>query len=101
MSISMNIENWFNWVGTKIGEAIRFVVDLLTMMFANLDDFLSDFIYGVTDAMGINASLFSVIVLILGLGCLYRGVRALLRGGFIAGLLWLFSALLILGWLMG
>lgn len=101
MNPSMNIEDWFNWIGTKIGEAIRFVVDLLTLMFANLDDSLSNFIYGVTDAMGINASLFTVIVLIIGLACLYRGIRALLRRGFIAGLLWLFGALLILGWLMG
>ncbi|QEA40993.1 hypothetical protein FGL86_16105 [Pistricoccus aurantiacus] len=97
----MSIEGVFNWIGTKIGEAIRFIIDLLTLMFSNLDDSLSSFIYGVTDAMGINASLFSMIVLVIGLVFLYRGVRALLRRGFIAGLLWLFGALLILGWLVG
>ena len=60
--------------------------------------------------MGLTADLFTVmgmgisgrdlVLLFGGLFLLYKGVRALLRKAFVAGVLWLLLGLMLLGWLI-
>jgi hypothetical protein len=44
--------------------------------------------------------MFSLAILVIGLLLLVNGVRALLRGGIIGGLIWLVLGLLVLSWLI-
>ncbi len=96
----MAANGFFNWLGEALGDAIRFVVDLLSGLFAGLGIAVHDFIAGLTGALGMSPSLFGLIVLIVGLLLLYKGVRAFLGRGIIAGLVWTFLGLLVLSWLI-
>jgi hypothetical protein len=51
-------------------------------------------------ALGITPSLLGVVVLVIGLLLLYAAVRAFLRRSIIAGLIWLFFGLWLLGGLI-
>ncbi|GHC32182.1 hypothetical protein [Aidingimonas halophila] len=97
----MQDEGISNWLGERIGEALRFVIDLLSLFFANIHDGVERFVTGLTDALGISPTLFSLIFLLIGLWLLYRGVRALLSRRFVGGLIWLFAAMIMLSWLVG
>lgn len=90
------MEDFFRWMGEQLGDAIRLVVESLSLLFAGIDDFVS----GLTGALGMNATVVSVAFLLLGLFLLYAGVRNLVRGAFVSGFIWLGLALLLLGWLI-
>ena len=96
----MVANGFFNWLGESLGEAIRFVVDVLAGFFAGIGIAMHDFIEGLTGSLGMNASLFGLIALLVGLGLLYKGVRALLQRSFVAGGLWMLLGLLVLSWLI-
>lgn len=97
----MSTEGFFNWIGTRIGEAIRYVIDLLSLFFDNLGGSLEHFIRGLSEALGINPTILSLLALIIGLWMLYRAVRALLQRAIIAALVWALLGLMVLGWLVG
>lgn len=96
----MQVEGFFGWLGHAIGSVIRFVVDLLSGFLGGIADAIDDFFAGMAQAIGINQSIFSFIFLALGLFLLYKGVRALTRKAFVAGVLWLLLGLMLLGWLI-
>ena len=94
------MEDFFNWIGTQLGAAIRFIVEGLGDFFANFDDALSGFFNGLTGELGLSTSLFSLLGLILGLYLLFKGITSLLRGSIIGGLLMTFIGLTFLGWMI-
>lgn len=96
----MQANGFFSWLGETLGAAIRWVIDTLSNFFAGIGAALHDFIDGLTGALGIEASLFSLAALILGLLLLYKALRAFLRRAIIAGLIWSFLSLLVLSWLI-
>ncbi|APX93831.1 hypothetical protein BWR19_13285 [Halomonas sp. 1513] len=95
------MEGFFNWLGSLIGETLRWIVDLLVIFFANLRGAVEGFIGGLSNAMGINPTLFSLLVLIVGVWMLYCALRALLARRLIATLVWAFLGLVVLSWLVG
>ncbi|GHB30006.1 hypothetical protein [Salinicola rhizosphaerae] len=94
------MDGFFNWLGEALGNVLRTIVDLLNGLFGNVWGAMDGFVDGLTGALGINNSIFSIGVLIVGVLLLINGVRALLRGGIVGGILWLLLGLLILSWLI-
>lgn len=90
-----------NWLGERVGEAIRFIIDLLALLFGNISHTVERFVTGLTEALGISSSIFSLLFLLIGLWLLYQGIRALLGRRIVGGLIWLFVGLVVLSWLVG
>ncbi|MBK60010.1 MAG: hypothetical protein CML01_14590 [Pseudomonas sp.] len=96
----MQVEGFFEGLGQVLGRAIRFVVDVLSGALGAVADAFDDFLRGLASAIGMDVSIFSIILLIIGLLFLYNGVRALLRRSIIGGGIWLFLGLVVMGWLI-
>ena len=94
------MEEFFTWAGRTLGDAIRFVVDLLTGFFANIGDAARGFLDGLSGALGISPSLVSLAVLLIGLWLLWAGVRALMRRAILGALIWLLLGVTVLSWLI-
>ena len=56
---------------------------------------------GLARALGMGPSVFNFALLLLGLLLLWTALRAFMRRSIIAGIFWLFLALLLLGGLIG
>jgi hypothetical protein len=97
----MRVEGFFEWLGQAFGAVIRFIVESLSGFLGLFGDALGGFINGMSKALGIAPSLLGMLVLIVGLLLLYAAVRAFLRRSIIAGLIWLFFGLWLLGGLIG
>ena len=91
---------FFQWIGNQLGRVLAAVVGVLKWVFANLYGWIDSFFNGLTRALGISPSIFSVLVTILGLMLLYAGLRALLRAHIFSALIWAFLGVLVLSWLM-
>ena len=78
----MLIEDFFNWLGHALGSLVRFIVDGLSGFFNLLSQAGSSFLQGMAEALGTDASLLSLFVLIPGLWLLYAAFRAGLRKAF-------------------
>ncbi|SDM02848.1 hypothetical protein SAMN05661010_03162 [Modicisalibacter muralis] len=91
---------FFNWLGESLGDAIRFVVDLLSSIFAGFGGAVHDFIEGLTGSLGMSPSLFGLIVLLIGLLLLYKGIRAFINHAIVGGLIWTLLGLIVLSWLI-
>ncbi|WP_447555067.1 hypothetical protein [Vreelandella sp. EE22] len=96
----MQANGFFGEVGEAIGEAIRVVVEFLLGIFTNFFGAFGDFIDGLTRSLGINASFFSIAVLVVGLLILWGGIKSFLRGSIVGGIVKTILALFILSWLM-
>ncbi|ERJ20411.1 Putative membrane protein [Salinisphaera shabanensis E1L3A] len=96
----MDSENLFHWIGEKLGAAIRFIVDALSWLFDNLYGAIDSFVRGLTGALGINASIFSLLILVIGVAMLYAAVRALMRRAPVATVLWTVLGVIVLSWLI-
>jgi hypothetical protein len=83
-----------------IGTAIRFVVDLLSGLLGGISQAIDDFLNGLARAIGMDVSIFSLILLIIGLLLLYSGIRAFLRKSIIGGLVLTFFGLVVMSWLI-
>ncbi|PMR73860.1 hypothetical protein [Billgrantia endophytica] len=94
------MQDFFTWLGSTLGDIIRFVVDLLIHFFRNLGDAAQGFLHGLSASLGISPSLISLVVLILGLWLLYLGLRALLRRSLIATVIWAVLGVTVLSWLI-
>lgn len=92
--------DFFSWLGSTLGDIIRFLVDLLTNLFANLGDSARGFLSGLSESLGIAPSLVSLGVLLIGLWLLWKGFRAITRGGLVAALIWWLLAVVVLSWLI-
>ena len=96
----MDSENLFHWIGEKLGAPIRFIVDALSWLFDNLYGAIDSFVRGLTGALGINASIFSLLILVIGVAMLYAAVRALMRRAPVATVLWTVLGVIVLSWLI-
>jgi hypothetical protein len=96
----MQLTGFFDWLGHTLGSAIRFIVDRLEGALGAVADAIDAFLGGMARAIGMDVSLFSLVLLILGLLFLYKGVRALLRKAIFAGVIWLLLGLVLMGWLI-
>ncbi|MGP0172197.1 hypothetical protein ACSVIJ_09945 [Pseudomonas sp. NCHU5208] len=96
----MQVEGFFEGLGEALGRIIRFVVDMLSGALSAVADAIDDFLHGLANAIGMDSSIFSILLLIIGLLFLYNGVRALLRRSIIGGVIWLLLGLMVMGWLI-
>lgn len=96
----MATEGIFDWLGQMLGKAIRFIVELLSGLLGSIWRAMDDFLHGLARAIGMNVSIFSFVLLIVGLMLLYSGVRALFRRAFVGGLILTILGLIVMSWLI-
>lgn len=96
----MQANGFFDTVGATIGDIIRTVVEFLLAIFTNFFGASEEFVDGLSRSLGINASFFSILMLIIGLFLLWGGVRAILRGALFGAIFRIVLALFILSWLI-
>ncbi len=96
----MQVEGFFEWLGQALGAAIKFVVDLLSGLFAMLANAGGNFIDGLARTLGMDTSLISILILLIGLLLLYSAVRAFMRASVIAGIIWALLGLWVLSWVV-
>lgn len=92
--------NFFHWAGEQIGQLIRAVVGVLGWLFGHLYGAIDAFINGLTGALGISSSIFSLLMLVIGLALLFAGLQALIRRRLIAAVIWTLFGLVLLSWLI-
>ena len=85
----MHVEGFFEWLGQALGAVIRFVVDALSGLFNLLANAGGNFIDGLARTLGMDTSLVSILMLVIGLLLLYSAVRAFMRASIIMGIIWL------------
>jgi len=96
----MQVEGFFEGLGEALGRFIRFIVDMLSGVLGAMADAIDDFLQGLARAIGMDVSIFSIILLIIGPLFLVNGIRALLRRSIIGGVIWLLLGLMVMGWLI-
>jgi len=97
---SMQVEGFFEWLGQILGTAIRFIVDALSGLFQLVSRASSHFVEGLSEALGMDTSIISIITLILGLMLLWSAIRAFMNASIIMGIIWLMLGLWLLSWIM-
>ncbi|MEI2417381.1 hypothetical protein V8Z80_14500 [Orrella sp. JC864] len=97
----MESDGFFSWLGNAFGEAVRVIIATLRWLFGGLGQAIGDFSDGVANAIGMSPTFFNFALLVLGLLCLYSGVRAFFARSPVAGIIWLVIALFLLGGLIG
>ena len=96
----MQVESFFEWLGQALGSVIRFIVDGLSGLFGALTHAGGNFIDGLSRTLGMDTSIISIAVLIIGLLFLYNAVRAFMRASVIGGVIWLLLGLWVLSWII-
>ncbi|WP_437881925.1 hypothetical protein [Pseudomonas sp. LRF_L74] len=96
----MSSEGIFDWLGNAVGSAIRFVVDLLGGALHAVWRAMDQFLHAMARAIGMDTSIFSFILLIIGLLLLYSGIRAFFRRSIISGIIWTLLGLIVMSWLI-
>ncbi|WP_347903810.1 hypothetical protein [Pseudomonas purpurea] len=96
----MQVESFFEWLGQALGSVIRFIVDGLSGLFNMLTHAGGNFIDGLSRALGMDASLVSILTLIIGLMLLYSAIRAFMRASIVMGIIWLVLGLWLLSWII-
>ncbi|WP_410525047.1 hypothetical protein [Pseudomonas aeruginosa] len=96
----MGTEGFFDGLGEMLGRAIRFVVDLLSGLLGGIWGAMDDFLHGLARAIGMDASLFSFVFLVLGLLLLYSGIRAFMRRSIVGGVIRTVLGLIVMSWLI-
>ncbi|MBV6286563.1 hypothetical protein [Pseudomonas aegrilactucae] len=96
----MHVEDFFGWLGNALGRLIHFIVEAFSGLFNLLANAGGDFIDGLARALGMDTSLISILMLIVGLLLLYSAVRAFMRASIIMGIIWLMLGLWVLSWVV-
>ncbi len=96
----MQVEGFFEWLGQALGSVIRFIVDGLSGLFNLLSNAGGNFVEGLSMALGMDASIISIIALILGLMLLWSAIRAFMNASIIMGIIWLMLGLWLLSWII-
>ena len=96
----MQVESFFEWLGQALGSVIRFIVDALSGLFQLVSRASSNFVEGLSRALGMDTSIISIIALIVGLMLLWSAIRAFMNASIIAGIIWLLLGLWILSWVV-
>jgi hypothetical protein len=97
---SMQVEGFFEWLGQALGSVIRFIVDGLSGLFQMMSRASSNFVEGLSRALGMDTSIISIVTLILGLVLLWSAIRAFMSASFIMGIIWLMLGLWLLSWVV-
>ncbi|WP_455924164.1 hypothetical protein [Pseudomonas putida] len=96
----MHADGFFEWLGQALGAIIRFVVDSLSWLFNLLAHAGGNFVDGLSRTLGMDASLISIIALVIGLMFLYSALRAFMRASIFLGVIWLILGLWLLSWII-
>jgi len=96
----MQVEGFFEWLGQALGSVIRFIVDGLSGLFQMMSRASSNFVDGLSRALGMDTSIISIVTLILGLVLLWSAIRAFMSASFIMGIIWLMLGLWLLSWVV-
>ncbi|CDF81882.1 hypothetical protein ACA097_10135 [Pseudomonas sp. QL9] len=96
----MATEGVFDWLGQTVGKIIRFLVEFLSGFLGMIWGAMDAFLHGMAKAIGMDVSIFSFVLLFVGLLLLYSGVRALLRRSIFGGLILTFLGLIVMSWLI-
>ena len=96
----MQVEGFFESLGQMFGAIIRFIVEGLGGIFSGLSHAGSNFVDGLGRALGMETSIISIAILVIGLLFLYNAVRAFMRASIIGGVIWLLLGLWILSWVI-
>jgi hypothetical protein len=96
----MQVESFFEWLGQALGSVIRFIVDGLSGLFNLLSHAGSNFVEGLSRALGMDTSIISIIALVIGLMLLWSAIRAFMNASIIMGIIWLLLGLWLLSWII-
>ena len=96
----MQVEGFFEWLGQALGSVIRFIVDGLSGLFQMMSRASSNFVEGLSRALGMDTSIISIVTLILGLVLLWSAIRAFMSASFIMGIICLMLGLWLLSWVV-
>ncbi|MBJ2259797.1 hypothetical protein [Pseudomonas psychrophila] len=96
----MHVESFIGNLGLWLGTLVRFIVESLSSLFGAITEAGSSFVEGMARALGMDTSIISIAVLIIGLLFLYNAVRAFMRASVIGGVIWLLLGLWVLSWII-
>ena len=96
----MGNDNPFQWLGEQIGRILRLVVEGLAWTLTHLGTAIDSFYRGLGDALGINPTLISLIILLIGVALLLSGLRSLFAGRLLSAAVAGIPGVLILSWLI-
>lgn len=96
----MHVESFIGNLGLWLGTLVRFIVETLNGLFGTITEAGSNFVNGMARALGMDTSIISIAVLIIGLLFLYNAVRAFIRASIIGGVIWLVLGLWLLSWII-
>ncbi|ARQ76389.1 MULTISPECIES: hypothetical protein [Pseudomonas] len=96
----MHVESFIGNLGLWLGTLVRFIVETLNGLFGAITEAGSNFVDGMARALGMDTSIISIAVLIIGLLFLYNAVRSFIRASIIGGVIWLVLGLWILSWII-
>ncbi|WP_026873090.1 hypothetical protein [Inquilinus limosus] len=92
--------NFFEWLGETLGSVIGFIIRAIRAVVDGLGGAVDDFLDGMARAIGMNSSIFSFALLILGLFLLYTSVRSFIAKAIVAGIVWAVLGLMVLSWVV-
>jgi hypothetical protein len=93
-------QSFFEWLGETLGAVIGFIIRAIRGVVDGLSGAVNDFLGGMAHAIGMNASIFSFALLVIGLLLLYTAIRAFIRKAIIAGIIWALLGLMVLSWVV-
>ena len=96
----MHVESFIGNLGLWLGTLVRFIVETLNGLFGTITEAGSNFVDGMARALGMDTSIISIAVLIIGLLFLYNAVRVFIRASIIGGVIWLVLGLWLLSWII-
>ncbi|WP_314918827.1 hypothetical protein [Pseudomonas helleri] len=96
----MHVESFIGNLGLWLGTVVRWIVESLSGLFTMITQAGRNFIDGMARALGMDNSIVSIAVLVLGLLFLYNAVRAFMRASIIGGVIWLLLGLWVLSWII-
>ena len=96
----MHVESFIGNLGLWLGTLVRFIVETLNGLFGTITEAGSNFVDGMARALGMDTSIISIAVLIIGLLFLYNAVRAFIRASIIGNVVWLVLGLWLLSWVI-
>ena len=96
----MHVDSFIGNLGLWLGTLVRFIVETLNGLFGTITEAGSNFVDGMARALGMDTSIVSIAVLIIGLLFLYNAVRAFIRASIIGGVIWMVLGLWLLSWII-
>lgn len=96
----MHVEGFFESLGQMFGAIIRFIVEGLSGIFSGLSNAGGNFIEGLSHTLGMQASIISIALLVIGLLFLYNAVRAFMRASIVGGVIWMLLGLWVMSWII-